>query len=171
MAKIAINRKHWKAIMFGEDFLAETKGRGISEFNYGGCVGTYNGDEEEEEHASESVCWSLKKTQYGLSTPDVIPICKCTTHIHYNYAVLHPETNQASGCRGIGVHQVMNRGQVAQGVPIIQEGLFRQEQILPCVPTIRASQDTSRTCGGGWEGGLEDKFWAPPSCGYLHACV
>jgi hypothetical protein len=34
------------------------------------------------------------KTQHGLSTPDMTPKCKCTTDIHYNYAVFHPETRQ-----------------------------------------------------------------------------
>jgi hypothetical protein len=78
--------------MFNENFLAETKGRGISEIEYGGCIGTYNGDKEEEEHASESDHWSLKNARYGLSAPDMIPKCKSTTHIHCNYAVFHPET-------------------------------------------------------------------------------
>ncbi len=94
MAEMAINKNHWKEIKFNENFLTETGGRGISEFLYGGCVGTYDGDEEEEEHASESDYWSIKKAEYGLSTPDMIPVCKCTTHIHYNYAVFHPETKQ-----------------------------------------------------------------------------
>ena len=80
--------------MFNENFLAETGSRGMSEFKYGGCIGTYNGDEEEEDHASESDYWSLKNAEHGLSTPDMIPICKCTTHIHYNYAVFHPKTKQ-----------------------------------------------------------------------------
>ena len=47
--------------------------------------------------------------------------------------------DQASGHRGIGVHQVMDRGQVAQGVSIMQEGVIRQEQIMPSVLTIRGS--------------------------------
>ena len=37
MAEMAINRKHWKDIMFNENFLAETGDRGILEFKYGGC--------------------------------------------------------------------------------------------------------------------------------------
>jgi hypothetical protein len=94
MVVMAINRKHWNDIKFNEKFLAETGGREISEFKYGGCIGTCNGHEEEEEHALESDYWSLKKAQHGLSTPDVLPKCKCTTHIHYNYAVFHPETTQ-----------------------------------------------------------------------------
>jgi hypothetical protein len=41
MTKMKINKKHWKDQNFNERFLAETRGRGISEFLYGGCFGTY----------------------------------------------------------------------------------------------------------------------------------
>ena len=91
---LEINKSQWKDLKFNENFLAETGCRGISEYKYGGCIVTYNNDEEEEEHASESDYWSLKKAQYSLSTSDMIHICKCTTHIPYNYVVFHPETKQ-----------------------------------------------------------------------------
>jgi hypothetical protein len=34
------------------------------------------------------------QTEVGLRDPDMIPECKCTTAIHYNYVVFHPETKK-----------------------------------------------------------------------------
>ena len=48
LQELAINKSHWKELKFMENFLAETGGRGISEFHYGGCVGTYGDDNEED---------------------------------------------------------------------------------------------------------------------------
>ena len=55
MAEMAINMKHWKDIKFNENFLAETRGRGVSEYIYVRCAGTYGTHEDGRdcEHASE----------------------------------------------------------------------------------------------------------------------
>ncbi len=92
MAEMAINKKHWKDIKFNENFLAETGGRGISEYLYARCARTDGHVDSLDEHASEKCYWHLKQVEYGLEVPDMINECKCTTAIHYNYVVFHPET-------------------------------------------------------------------------------
>ena len=49
MAKMAIDKEHWKGHKFNENFQAETGGRGILEFEYGGCIGTRRGENKEAE--------------------------------------------------------------------------------------------------------------------------
>jgi hypothetical protein len=44
---MAIDKKHWKEHQLNENFQAEIGGRGISEFQYGGCIGTWRGDNKE----------------------------------------------------------------------------------------------------------------------------
>ena len=48
---LTINKEHSKDIMFDKNFLAETDGRGILEFLYGGCAGAGN-DNGIENHTS-----------------------------------------------------------------------------------------------------------------------
>ncbi len=61
MAEMAINIKHWKKLMFMENFLAETWGKDITEYLYVGCAGTYGTrkDVRDSEHAYEKCYWHL----------------------------------------------------------------------------------------------------------------
>jgi hypothetical protein len=53
LQELAINKDHWKELKFNENFLAETLGRGISEYIYAGCAGTYGASQvSDDQHAS-----------------------------------------------------------------------------------------------------------------------
>jgi len=93
-------------------------------------------------------------TLHKLNTPDMINECKCTTPIHYNYNLFHPEIKHIYG--GVRVHHAMARRQVAKGVPTLQEEVLREEQAFLTLPTCSASPNPSCYRGVGGEGNIED---------------
>jgi len=95
MAEMAMGKKHWKEQKFNDNFQAETGGRGISKFEYGGCIGTWRSDNTEADvHKPEMGYWAYKCSEYGLETPTLVHEFTCSTQIFYNYVVFHPETKQ-----------------------------------------------------------------------------